>query len=146
MLSSHFHCKENDGIIGAAHLIQTFLAISPGIKRVRSLVNHKSLVFCHKSLNQVCCSVNHSPLHHLAWPLVHANHVSFLRHGVQKGILPELHMVPQSRALLADQTYNNPCINTSLLGNSLTELIQITNYHLRTGTSFLCQGWGWWQY
>ena len=28
MLSSGFHCKKNDGMFGAAHLIKTFLAKS----------------------------------------------------------------------------------------------------------------------
>ena len=53
---SDFHCKENDGTTGTAHLIQTFLAISPDIRRGGSLSNHRILVFCQKSLNQVCCS------------------------------------------------------------------------------------------
>ena len=48
MLLSDFHCKENDGTTGKAHLIQTFLAISPEIRRVRSLANHRSLVFAKK--------------------------------------------------------------------------------------------------
>ena len=44
MLSSDFHYKENDGTTGAAHLIQTsFLAISPDIRRIRSLANHRRL-------------------------------------------------------------------------------------------------------
>ena len=43
MLSSDFHCKENDGTARAAHLFQTFLTISPDIRRVRSLANHRSL-------------------------------------------------------------------------------------------------------
>ena len=51
MLSSDFHCRENDGKTGAAHLIQTYLAISTDIRRVRSLANYRSLVFakriCH---------------------------------------------------------------------------------------------------
>ena len=38
MLSSDFHSKKNDGTTGAAHLYQTFLAISPDIRRVRSVV------------------------------------------------------------------------------------------------------------
>ena len=45
MVSLDFHCKENDGTTGAAHLIQTSLAISPDIRRVRSLANHRSLDF-----------------------------------------------------------------------------------------------------
>ena len=56
MLSSGFHCKENDGTTGAAHLIQTFLAISPDIRRVRSLANHRNQVFRQKFMNQVRCS------------------------------------------------------------------------------------------
>ena len=51
MVSSDFHCKENYGTNGAAHFIQTLLAISSDIRRVRSLV------FCQESLNHVhCCS------------------------------------------------------------------------------------------
>ena len=41
-------CKENDGMTGAAHLIQTFLAISPDIRRVRSLVNTQESGFLPK--------------------------------------------------------------------------------------------------
>ena len=48
MLSSYFHCKENDGMTGAAYLIQTFLAISPHIRRVRRLVKHRRLAFLKK--------------------------------------------------------------------------------------------------
>ena len=48
VLSSDIHCKENDKTTGAVHLIQTFLAISPDIRRVRSLANHRSLLFCQK--------------------------------------------------------------------------------------------------
>lgn len=35
------------------------------------------------------------PLHHFSRPLIHAHHVAFLRDGVQEGILPKLHFVPQ---------------------------------------------------
>ena len=48
MLPSDFHFKKNDGTTGAAHLIQTFVAISPDIMRARSLANHRSLVFRQK--------------------------------------------------------------------------------------------------
>ena len=46
MLSLDFHCKENEGMTGAAHLIEFFfLAMSPDIRRVRSLTNVRSLDF-----------------------------------------------------------------------------------------------------
>ena len=48
MVSTDFHCKENDGTTGAAHLIQTFSDTSPDIRRVRGLLNHRSLVFREK--------------------------------------------------------------------------------------------------
>jgi hypothetical protein len=50
MRSSDFHCKEKNETTGAVHLIQTFLVISPEISRVRSLANHRNLVFHQKSL------------------------------------------------------------------------------------------------
>ena len=47
-LHEDFHYKENDGMTGATHLIQSFLAISSDIRRVRSLANYRSLVFTKK--------------------------------------------------------------------------------------------------
>ena len=35
------------------------------------------------------------PLHHLGGALVHADDVTLLRHRVEEGVLPELHVVPQ---------------------------------------------------
>ena len=46
MLSSDFHCKENDETTAAARLIQTFfLAIFPNIRRSKNLANHRNLVW-----------------------------------------------------------------------------------------------------
>ena len=56
VLSSDFYCKENEGTTGAAHLIQTSLTIFPGIRRVRSLANQRSLVFRQRKLSQMRCS------------------------------------------------------------------------------------------
>ena len=53
MLSSDFHYKENDGTIGAAQLFQTLLVISPYIRRVRRLVDHRSLVFFAKNCSSL---------------------------------------------------------------------------------------------
>ena len=51
MVSSDFHCKENDVTTGAANLVQTFFfAISPD---VRSLVNHRSLVLRYLILSGI---------------------------------------------------------------------------------------------
>jgi len=35
--------------------------------------------------------------------LIHADHISFLANSVKEGILPELHLVPQIEAILAQQ-------------------------------------------
>ena len=49
-LISDFHCKENERTTGAAHFIQVFfLAISSDIRKLKSLANHRSLVFCQKT-------------------------------------------------------------------------------------------------
>ena len=66
MLSSDFHCKENDGTTGAAHLIQTFLVKTqtpvvcqasyyPGIRRYHQKKSESSALlhlFCHYSYNE----------------------------------------------------------------------------------------------
>ena len=44
VLWSDFHCKENAGT-RAAHLIQTFLVVSPDIRRIMSLANYTILIF-----------------------------------------------------------------------------------------------------
>lgn len=43
------------------------------------------------------------PLHHFTRPLIHADHVALLGHGVEEGILPELHLIPEARAILAEE-------------------------------------------
>ena len=49
MLSSNFHCKGNGRTTEAAHLVLAFFfAISPDIRRVTSLANHRSQpLSCH---------------------------------------------------------------------------------------------------
>lgn len=45
------------------------------------------------------------PFHHLRWALVESDDVAFLSDGVEKNVLPHLHLVPQMAARAADQHF-----------------------------------------
>ena len=66
MLSSDFHCKENNGTTEAAHMIRTFVTIFPDLRRVRSLANNRSLFFRQKTV-WIICAAPVVPLFSLQW-------------------------------------------------------------------------------
>ena len=53
MLSSDFHCKEDDGTIGAAYLIQNFFSDVSGYQESKEPGEPQESGFSPKSLNQV---------------------------------------------------------------------------------------------